>query len=92
MAQTLKYVVVQCTVKDIKLTIRRWLEDGKEEILMDNNFAKLAGFPSKKDFVSYLLKDVETEYKEGDNLWIVYNTETNKIESFCVQKQVETDR
>lgn len=91
MARALKYVVVQCAVKDTKLTIRRWL-DGKEEILMDNNFAKLVGFPSKKDFVSYLLKDVETDYKEGDNLWIEYNTETNKIESFCVQKQVETDR
>lgn len=91
MAKGLKYVVVQCTLKGTKVTIRRWLDGGKEEILVDNNFAKLVGFPSKKVFVSSLLKDVETDYNEGDNLWIEYNTETNKIESFCVQKSLENE-
>lgn len=86
MAQILKFVVVQCTIKNTKLTIRRWLEDGKEEIQVDDNFARLMGFHSKEELIKTMLKDTEIDYKEGDTLWMCFDESTQKITSVSVSK------
>lgn len=79
MAQILKFVVVQCTIKNTKLTIRRWLEDDKEEIQVDDNFARLMGFPSKEELIKEMLKDTEFSYNEGDTIWVLFDDTTQNV-------------
>lgn len=79
MAQILKFVVVQCTIKNTKLTIRRWLEDGKEEIQVDDNFARLMGFPSKEELIKEMLKDTEFSYNDGDTIWVLFDDTTQNV-------------
>lgn len=86
MAQILKFVVVQCTIKNSKLTIRRWFEDGKEEIQVNDNFARLMGFPSKEELIKEMLKDTEFSYNDGDTLWACFDESTQKITSVSVSK------
>lgn len=79
MAQILKFVVVQCTIKNTKLTIRRWLEDGKEEIQVDDNFARLMGFTSKEELIKEMLKDTEFSYNDGDTICAIFDDTTQNV-------------
>lgn len=38
-----KFIVVSMKYKGTDITYRRWFDGGKEEILIDKNFAKLMG-------------------------------------------------
>lgn len=76
---------VKC--KGADLTIRRWFHPNKEEILVDDNFARLNNFKTKQDFIKSMLKDAqEINYQEGDNLWIEFDEQAQKITSVSVSK------
>lgn len=42
-----KFIVLKMKYKGTEIIFRRWFEDGKEEIQVDDNFARLMGFSFK---------------------------------------------
>lgn len=43
-----KFIVLKKKYKGTEIIFRRWLDGGKEEIQVDDNFARLMGFPSNE--------------------------------------------
>lgn len=81
-----KIIVLKMKYKGTEIIFRRWFEDGKEEIQVNDNFARLMGLPSKEELIKTMLKDTEIDYKEGDTLWARFDEETQKITSVSVSK------
>lgn len=81
-----KFIVVSMKYKGTDITYRRWFDGGKEEILIDKNFAKLMGFPSEQELIKTMLKDTNIDYQQGDKLWCVFDEETQQITSVSVSK------
>ncbi len=81
-----RFIVLKMKYKGTEIIFRRWFEDGKEEIQVDDNFARLMGFPSKEELIKTMLKDTEIDYKEGDTLWACFDESTQKITSVSVSK------
>lgn len=80
------FIVLKMKYKGTEIVFRRWFKDGKEEIQVDDNFARLMGLPSKEELIKTMLKDTEIDYKEGDNLWACFDESTQKITSVSVSK------
>lgn len=74
-----KFIVLKMKYKGTEIIFRRWFEDDKEEIQVDDNFARLMGFPSKKELIKEMLKDTEIDYKEGDTLWVCFDDATQNV-------------
>ena len=53
------FIVLKMKYKGTEIIFRRWFKDGKEEIQVDDNFARLMGFPSKEELIKTMLKDTE---------------------------------
>lgn len=83
---TQQFIVVKVKCKGTELTIRRWLQSNREEILIDDNFARLNNFKTKQDFIKVMLKDANIDYQEGDNIWIEFDEQAQKITSVSVSK------
>lgn len=81
-----KFIVVSMKYKGTDITYRRWFDVGKEEILIDKNFAKLMGFPSEQELIKTMLKDTNIDYQQGDKLWCVFDEETQQITSVSISK------
>lgn len=81
-----KFIIVSMKYKGTEITYRRWFDGGKEEILIDKNFAKLMGFPSEHELIKTMLKDTNIDYQQGDKLFCVFDEETQKITSVSVSK------
>lgn len=81
-----KFIVLKMKYKGTKIIFRRWLDGGKEEIQVNDNFARLMGFPSKEELIKTMLKDTEIDYKEGNTLWACFDESTQKITSVSVSK------
>lgn len=81
-----KFIVLKMKYKGTEIIFRRWFENGKEEIQVDDNFARLMGFPSKEELIKTMLKDTEIDYKEGNILWACFDESTQKITSVSVSK------
>lgn len=81
-----KFIVVSMKYKGTDITYRRWFDGGKEEILIDKNFAKLMGFPSEQELIKIMLKDTNIDYQQGDKLWCVFDEETQQIISVSISK------
>mgnify|MGYP007039086772 FL=1 len=81
-----KFIVLKKKYNGTEIIFRRWLEDGKEEIQVNDNFAHLMGFPSKEKLIKTMLKDTEIDYKEGNTLWACFDESTQKITSVSVSK------
>lgn len=81
-----KFIVVSMKYKGTDITYRRWFDGGKEEILIDKNFAKLMGFPSEQELIKTMLKDTNIDYQHGDKLWCVFDEETQQITSVSISK------
>lgn len=81
-----KFIVLKMKYKGTEIIFRRWFEGGKEEIQVDDNFARLMGFPSKEELIKTMFKDTEIDYKEGDTLWACFDEETQKVTSISVSK------
>lgn len=81
-----KFIVVSMKYKGTDITYRRWFDGGKEEILIDKNFAKLMGFPSEQELIKIMLKDTNIDYQQGDKLWCVFDEETQQITSVSISK------
>lgn len=81
-----KFIVVSMKYKGTDITYRRWFDGGKEEILIDKNFAKLMGFPSEQELIKTMLKDTNIDYQQGDKLWCVFDEETQQITSVSISK------
>ena len=73
------FIVLKMKYKGTEIIFRRWFKDGKEEIQVDDNFARLMGFPSKEEIIKTMLKDTEIDYKEGDNLWVLFDDTTQNV-------------
>lgn len=71
-----KFIVLKMKYKGTEIILRRWFDGSKEEIQVDDNFARLMGFPSKKELIKEMLEDTEIDYKEGDTLWIRFDGAT----------------
>lgn len=80
------FIVLKMKYKGTEIIFRRWFEDGKEEIQVNDNFARLMGFPSKEELIKTILKDTEIDYKECDTLWACFDESTQKITSVSVSK------
>lgn len=80
------FIVLKMKYKGAEIIFRRWFEDGKEEIQVDDNFARLMGFLSKEELIKTMLKDTEIDYKEGDTLWACFDESTQKITNVSVSK------
>lgn len=81
-----KFIVLKMKYKGTEIIFRRWFEGGKEEIQVDDNFARFMGFPSKKELIKTMLKDTEIDCKEDDTLWACFDEETQKVTSISVSK------
>lgn len=81
-----KFIVVSMKYKGTDITYRRWFDGGKEEILIDKNFAKLMGFNSEQELIKTMLKDTNIDYQQGDKLWCVFDEETQQITSVSISK------
>lgn len=81
-----EFIVLKMKYKCTEIIFRRWFKDGKEEIQVDDNFARLMGFPSKEELIKTMLKDTEIDYKDGDTLWVRFDESTHKITSVSVSK------
>lgn len=81
-----KFIVLKKKYKGTEIIFRRWLDGGKEEIQVDDNFARLMGFTSKEELIKTMLKDTEIDYKEGNTLWACFDESTQKITSVSVSK------
>lgn len=81
-----EFIVLKMKYKCTEIIFRRWFKDGKEEIKVDDNFARLMGFPSKEELIKTMLKDTEIDYKDGDTLWVRFDESTQKITSVSVSK------
>lgn len=81
-----KFIVLKKKYKGTEIIFRRWLDGGKEEIQVNDNFARLMGFPSKEELIKTMLKDTEIDYKEGNTLWACFDESTQKITSVSVSK------
>ena len=80
------FIVLKMKYKGTEIVFRRWFKDGKEEIQVDDNFARLIGFHSKEELIKTMLKDTEIDYKEGDTLWVRFDESTQKVTSVSVSK------
>lgn len=74
-----KFIALKMKYKGTEIIFRRWFEGGKEEIQVDDNFARLMGFPSKEELIKTMLKDTEIDYKEGDTLWVCFDDATQNV-------------
>lgn len=81
-----EFIVVSMKYKGTDITYRRWFDGGKEEILIDKNFAKLMDFHSEQELIKTMLKDTNIDYQHGDKLWCVFDEETQQITSVSVSK------
>lgn len=81
-----KFIVLKKKYKGTEIIFRRWLDGGKEEIQVNDNFARLMGFPSKEKLIKTMLKDTEIDYKEGNTLWACFDESTQKITSVSISK------
>lgn len=81
-----EFIVLKIKYKGTEIIFRRWLDGGKEEIQVNDNFARLMGFPSKEELIKTMLKDTEIDYKEGNTLWACFDESTQKITSVSVSK------
>lgn len=74
-----KFILLKIKYKGTEIIFRRWFEDGKEEIQVNDNFARLMGFPSKEELIKEMLKDTEVSYNEGDTIWILFDDTTQNV-------------
>ena len=73
------FIVLKMKYKGTEIIFRRWFEDGKEEIQVDDNFARLMGFPSKEELIKEMLKDTEFSYNEDDTIWVLFDDTTQSV-------------
>ena len=73
------FIVLKMKYKGTEIIFRRWFKDGKEEIQVDDNFARLMGFPSKKELIKEMLKDTEFSYNEGDTIWVLFDDTAQNV-------------
>jgi hypothetical protein len=74
-----EFIVLKMKYKGTEIIFRRWFKDGKEEIQVDDNFARLMGFPSKEELIKEMLKDTEFSYNEGDTIWVLFDDTTQNV-------------
>ena len=54
-----EFIVLKMKYKGTEIIFRRWFKDGKEEIQVDDNFARLMGFHSKEELIKEMLKEAK---------------------------------
>lgn len=74
-----EFIVLKMKYKGTEIIFRRWFKDGKEEIQVDDNFARLMGFPSKEELIKEMLKDTEFSYNEGDTIWVLFDDTAQNV-------------
>ena len=52
------FIVLKMKYKGTEIVFRRWFKDGKEEIQVDDNFARLMGFHSNEELIKEMDKEI----------------------------------
>ena len=74
-----EFIVLKMKYKGTEIIFRRWLDGGKEEIQVNDNFARLMGFTSKEELIKTMLKDTEFSYNEDDTIWVLFDDTTQNV-------------
>ena len=80
------YIIFQKKCKDIDITFRKWINEEREEFLLDNNAAKFLGFRNKECLIKNILDTKAINYSEEDKIWLEWDENTNTIKSITVSK------
>lgn len=80
------YITFQKKCKDIDITFRKWINEEREEFLLDNNAAKVLGFKSETELINALFDTKAMNYSEEDKIWLEWDENTNTIKSITLSK------
>lgn len=80
------YITFQKKCKDIDITFRKWINEEREEFLLDNNAAKVLGFRNKECLIKNILDTKAINYSEEDKIWLEWDENTNTIKSITQSK------
>lgn len=80
------YITFQKKCKDIDITFRKWINEEREEFLLDNNAAKVLGFKSETELINALFDTKAMNYNKGDNIWLEWDKDANTIKSVSISK------
>lgn len=84
--KTFIIIIFQKKCKDTDITFRKWINEEREEFLVDNNAAKFLGFRNKEELINALFDTRAMDYAKGDNIWLEWDENTNTIKSITVSK------
>lgn len=80
------YVIFQKKCKDTDITFRKWINEEREEFLVDNNAAKFLGFRNKEELINALFDTRAMNYAKGDNIWLEWDENKSTIKSVTLSK------
>ena len=80
------YVIFQKKCKDTDITFRKWINEEREEFLVDNNAAKFLGFRNKEELTNALFDTRAMNYAKGDNIWLEWDENKSTIKSVTLSK------
>ena len=80
------FIIFQKKCKDTDITFRKWINEEREEFLLDNNAAKFLGFENKECLIKNILDTKAINYSEEDKIWLEWDENTNTIKSITLSK------
>ena len=80
------YITFQKKCKDTDITFRKWINEEREEFLLDNNAAKFLGFENKECLIKNIIDTKAINYSEEDKIWLEWDENTNTIKSITLSK------
>lgn len=81
------FVCYKTKYKDTEITARKWPNEHRTEILLDDNFAKLHGYNSARDFIADAFNTKAMQYKEDDKVWLEWDETKNTLKSVTISKK-----
>ena len=73
------FIVLKMKYKGTEIIFRRWFKDGKEELQVDDHFARLMGFHSKEELIKEMLKDNEFSSHENETIRVLFDHTTQNV-------------
>ena len=72
--------------KGVNITFRKWVKEKREEILLNDNAAKILGFRNKEELINALFDTRAMNYAKGDNIWLEWDEDKSTIKSVTLSK------
>lgn len=82
-----KFICFKTKYKGVEITVRKWVDENRNEVLLDDNLAKLSGYKSAKDFIAATFNTEAMHYKEDDKIWLEWNVTENTLKSVTISKK-----